>query len=173
MYARRLRKRSYRRAPRRSRPTRYKRRYGRRRVGRGRRTGYPPRRLRISPREKKTDTVIGSVKGTGQSGAFNVQQGLTASIYCPTWRDVQAKVVRQGLGTEHVRTSDELYYTGFKDRMSIQCTAPFVWRRIAIWTYERYTEGIPELLQDQGNGTQVYTRSINPIQTNRPGSGGR
>ena len=64
----------------------------------------------------------------------------------------------------HSRFAQQVYMTGYKERVGIQATAPFLWRRIVFWTYHRIPNAIgPKKGGGDASTFAYYTRQMTPI----------
>ena len=65
----------------------------------------------------------------------------------------------------HSRFAQQVYMTGYKERVSIQAAAPFLWRRIVFWSSHRIPNAIgPKEGRSDASDFAFYTRQMTPIQ---------
>lgn len=65
----------------------------------------------------------------------------------------------------HSRFAQQVYMTGYKERVSLQASAPFLWRRIVFWSSHRIPNAIgPKKGGGDASTFAYYTRQMTPIQ---------
>ncbi|WGD01128.1 MAG: capsid protein [Genomoviridae sp.] len=154
-------RRSYRRRP----VRRYSRR-GRSGYGRGGYNRRRPRRRRrswISPYNKKHDVIKGA-HDTNDNSFAPIGAPNTFFGFCPTYMP-NLVTGDTGHNPSKVRTSKNVGYTGYQERVHIATAESLIWRRIVIWSYNRLNNTAGPSKTDS-SGTSYTTRQITPLQLN-------
>lgn len=110
------------------------------------------RPLRDENNNQKTDITVGG-------GEPN-----TMILFCPTARQ-RAFVSGDQTKTpneQHGRWKEDIYLTGYKERVDIASSGPFLWRRCVFWSYLQIDSAIGRRTQSTRAGP-YYTRQMTPI----------
>lgn len=138
----------------------YKRRYGYRY---GKRRGVRKGgRNRISPYEKRKDTVKGAHE-TNDTDFGSIGTPNTLFGYCPTFLGRNAFRGKDIAQARIGRDSRTIGFSGYKERVLIATSSPLIWRRIVIWTYIQAGATIGPT-KDGGVVGKYATRQITPIE---------
>lgn len=172
------RRRSY--ASGRKRSVRYSRgRYGRRRSFRSYRSRrYRPRRYvrklkGISPYDKKSDTMMSwctldstpdATLGTS-TGPFDANN-TSVFCFCPTWIPSDTKSENEAGNRLRDGEAWKIYFTGFAERSLIRVMTGTIWRRVAVWSYDRIEAAMPVPSEETGEGL-YYRRNLNYVDPTR------
>jgi hypothetical protein len=144
---------------------------GSRSYRRGRR-GYsrrPKMYKMISPYTHKKDSIRPAHQ-TNSNTWTNISVGgstpNTFILYCPTARQRNGPV---GAGffpqLDYGRSAKEIYFKGYKERMSVFATSSFVWRRIVFWSTNRVANAMgPKKGGGDASVTSFYTRQMTPTE---------
>lgn len=121
-----------------------------------------PTRPRISPYDKKYDTLSAGQVGNDTVTAAPISDGAenTFFIFCPTF--LPAKSGNRPT-YDHERSASVIHFTGYREKVLIQAHESMIWRRIVVWSHEKLTAGTPPMKNQGPEGLQYRTRNISPI----------
>lgn len=111
------------------------------------------RRVRNIAARKKQDTVFGAIAQTSTApGVRGLTSGVTYFMYNATYR------LYQDHDNDHVRTSQNPYFVGVRDRVQLSATFPYTHRRVCFWTHEQFAAGQPYVFEADVDGEPSYMR---------------
>ena len=123
----------------------------------------------ISPYQHKKDTIRPAHQTNDNTWANISVGGSTPNtfiLFCPTARQRNGPV---GAGffpsLDYGRSSKEIYFKGYKERMSVFATSSFVWRRIVFWSVNQVANAIgPKKGGGDASVNAFYTRQMTPTE---------
>lgn len=126
-----------------------------------------PKRRVLSPYNNKSD-VIRPAHNTNDNSRSIINVGSstpnTLILFSPTARARPGWTNPGAPNMAHGRFNEKIYVSGYKERVAIQSTAPFIWRRIVFWTYNQIPAAIgPRKGGSDASTTAYYTRQMTPI----------